>query len=286
MKIKNERPDVNDEYFIYQSIIGGFPSDRQISDNWIRRVKDYLIKVVREAKVKSNWESPNEQYENACTDFVERLLRDSNSFLPLILPFVQDVIDNASINALGQLLIKLTSPGIPDVYQGCELWDLSFVDPDNRRPVDFQIRKTHLLEIIEKEKEGNEQLFSFLSSNREQGLEKLFVSWKVLNFRRNNEHIFKVGAYLPLQVLRGDLAICAFARRLQENWIVVIVPLARARRVRPTWTDESIALSQDLPSNWTNVFTNQNLESKEELPLQQLLAEFPIALLTNKKGAV
>ena len=288
-KNEKERPDINDEYFIYQAIIGGFPSDHRITDNWIQRVKDYLIKVVREAKVKSNWESPNEKYENICTDFVEHILRESNSFLPLILPFVQDITDNANINALGQLLIKLTAPGIPDVYQGCELWDLSYVDPDNRRPVDFQIRKKYLSEIIDGEKKNNEQLFSFLSSNREQALEKLFVTWKVLNFRKNNEHIFKVGEYLPLQVLKGDPAICAFARRLQENWAIVIVPLARAKRDlhkgRSTWTDESIALGPDLPSSWTNVFTSQNFDSNGELLLQELLSEFPIALLTNKKGA-
>ena len=117
--------------------------------------------MVREAKVKSSWESPNESYEKICTDFIENIFKESNILLANILPFVENVVDIASANTLGQVLIKITSPGIPDIYQGCELWDLSFVDPDNRRPVDFQNRKKYLAEIIQKEKADKEHSYPF-----------------------------------------------------------------------------------------------------------------------------
>ncbi|HZB14615.1 MAG TPA: hypothetical protein VE467_16365, partial [Chryseolinea sp.] len=282
-----QRPEINDEYFIYQSIIGGFPEDLKITDAWINRLKEYLVKVVREAKVNSNWESPNEVYEKVCTDFIETILKESDILQSDILPFAQSVIDIASDNTLGQLLIKITAPGIPDIYQGCELWDLSWVDPDNRRPVDFEIRKKYLEEIIRQEKGNSEGLLPFLLEHRDLGFEKLFVSWRALNFRKTFEHVFKVGEYLPLQLSKGEATVCAFARRLQDHVIIVVIPIEQGKNLRDAkseWSHESITLGPDFPSSWTNIFTGKEIDATNELTLTDALGSFPVALLTNKKA--
>ena len=283
-----QRPDINDEYFIYQSIVGGFPEDLQATEAWIKRLKEYLVKVVREAKVKSTWEFPNENYETICTDFVEHIFAGENNFLPDILPFVENVIDIAHYNALGQLLIKITAPGIPDVYQGCELWDLSYVDPDNRRPVDFETRKKYLSDLFQKENEGCESLLSFVKEHRRAGMEKLYVAWRALNFRRSHDDIFNLGEYLPLQFSRGDSLACVFARHVNEQWVLVIIPLGLERRgiqnPKEGWTSESIILGPNLPSHWINIFTGKEIDAPGELSLIEALGQFPVALLTNKKA--
>ncbi|HEX6226233.1 MAG TPA: malto-oligosyltrehalose synthase [Chryseolinea sp.] len=278
----HRRPEINDEYFIYQSVVGGFPEDLRVTEHWINRLKEYLIKVVREAKVNSSWESPNESYETTCTAFIENLFKDTNPAHAHVATFVGRVIEIASINTLGQLLIKITAPGIPDIYQGCEFWDLSFVDPDNRRPVDFQTRKNFLAEIIRREKDDCKQFQSYLAAHRPLGVEKLFVTWKALNFRKDNEHVFKVGEYLALRASSEDAVMCAFARRLQDQWVIVLVPFAE---VKPDLKNETILLGVDFPSSWTNVFTGDEIEADAgTLSLHSALGAFPVALLTNKKA--
>jgi (1->4)-alpha-D-glucan 1-alpha-D-glucosylmutase len=188
---------------------------------------------------------------------------------------------------LGQLLIKITAPGIPDIYQGCELWDLSWVDPDNRRPVDFEIRKKYLEEIIRQEKGNSEGLLPFLLEHRDLGFEKLFVSWRALNFRKTFEHVFKVGEYLPLQLSKGEATVCAFARRLQDHVIIVVIPIEQGKNLRDAkseWSHESITLGPDFPSSWTNIFTGKEIDATNELTLTDALGSFPVALLTNKKA--
>lgn len=276
---------INDEYFIYQSIVGGIQEDLVITDEWIKRLQQYLIKVVREAKVRSNWELPDENYERACTQFIEQILKNNDEFLASLLTFVQKNFAYASINSLGQVLIKTTAPGIPDIYQGCEFWDLSYVDPDNRRPVDYDLRKDHLNQIIKMEKEGRDDLFSFLAVHRTTGIEKLFVTWKTLNFRKNNALIFREGAYLPLPVTGANPAAVVYARHYNDQWVLVAVPLDVARRSEASelskegWENETILLPEHLPRNWKNVFTAKSIVSEGYLDLRELFDEFPIALL-------
>ena len=128
-------PELNDEYFIYQSLLGGLPEDFNITDEWIKRVEAYLNKALREAKVNTSWSEPDDAYEKGCEKFLEEIVKKDSPFLSSFIPFAKTVFDHAMVYSLSQTLIKLTAPGIPDIYQGCELWDLSFVDPDNRRPV-------------------------------------------------------------------------------------------------------------------------------------------------------
>ena len=196
-------PAVNDEYFIYQSILGGFPGDIQPSENWVARLQEYLVKAFREAKVNTGWESPEENYEMR-QRVRDKIINHNNEFLNSLMQFLKDIMPHANTNAIGQMLIKITAPGIPDMYQGCELWDLSYVDPDNRRPVDYKSRKNYLTLIREKEKDNPAYLFSFLSDNRELGLEKLFVAWKALNFRRANSNFLAMVNTCPFRYQVDD----------------------------------------------------------------------------------
>jgi (1->4)-alpha-D-glucan 1-alpha-D-glucosylmutase len=272
-------PSVNDEYFIYQSILGGFPENFQPTEHWVSRLKEYLIKALREAKVNSSWESPNEAYENACTRFIDRIVSDEKQFLPGLLRFLKTILTYANTNALGQTLIKNTAPGIPDTYQGCELWDLSYVDPDNRRPVDYDIRKKYLNQIREKENETSAVFFSYLSDHRDLGVEKLFVTWRALNFRRRYSDIFIRGEYVPLTVSGSHPVACAYARVLDDQWVLVIIPLALATKHQ--WTDESVMLPQGMPGVLTNIFTRKKINVGEYLSLRETLLEFPLGFLTS-----
>ncbi|MBT1701783.1 malto-oligosyltrehalose synthase [Chryseosolibacter indicus] len=283
-----QAPSINDEYFIYQTIIGGFPEDFVVTEEFIKRVQEYLIKAVREAKVNSNWSAPNEAYENACLKFIETILSESHAFLKAFVPFEEVIVKYAHIYALCQTLIKITSPGIPDIYQGCELWDLSFVDPDNRRPVDYKKRISILNEIVEKEKEGAATLFPFLKSKRREGYEKLFVTWKSLNFRKQVNEVFTKGEYIPLEVGGKDAIVMAFARVYQGRWAIIAVPLALAKNseLEQPYADDLneqryIALPIGAPAEWKNVFTGESIKSDKKLTIFDVFKDFPVALLIN-----
>src|SRR5690606_9952084 len=117
-------PSVNDEYFLYQSLIGGFPQDLKVEESYIKRLQEYMVKVLREAKIESGWDEPNEEYEKACTEFIASILNKKHDFLDSLTKFLNEILDASSTYSLNQALIKITAPGIPDIYQGCELWDL------------------------------------------------------------------------------------------------------------------------------------------------------------------
>lgn len=276
--LHNGAVSVNDEYFIYQSIVGGY------SEHMTERLEAYIIKAVREAKVKSNWETPNADYENTCTQFVRGLFNDQHNFLSDLQPFAEKVSQFASIYSLAQTVIKIAAPGIPDIYQGCELWDLSFVDPDNRRAVDYQRRKEMLAELIVKEKEGNKALISFVKENWKEGYEKLLVTWKMLRFRRNNPKLFTRGEYLPIPVSSKEPEAIAFARRYEEGQIVVVAPLGIAGRLvnRNTIIKKytgTMELPVSIPGQWKNLFTGESFISGGQLTLQDIFQSFPVAVL-------
>src|SRR5690606_25927081 len=137
--------------------------------------------------------------ENGCKEFVEKIIRNQE-FISSTVQFLNIILPHANAYAIGQMLFKITAPGVPDIYQGCELWDLSYVDPDNRRAVDYKIRKKFLDQIREKEEVDPKSVFSFLEEHRDRGAEKLFVAMKALNFRRSHNKTFTHGEYLPLQI--------------------------------------------------------------------------------------
>jgi (1->4)-alpha-D-glucan 1-alpha-D-glucosylmutase len=282
-------PSINDEYFIYQSLVGGFPEDLVVNDTWVKRLQEYIIKVVREAKVNSNWESPDERYENACTEFIAGIIKEERRFLQSVLSVVQKIYSHANIHALTQVLVKITAPGIPDIYQGCELWDLSYVDPDNRRPVDYNIRKNYLNEIMQKEKEGLEQLLSFLASHRNAGVEKLFVTWKALNFRKRHELIFREGTYRQLHVKGTETFAASYARQLKDQWVLVVLPLALDHpeeadvSSKEKWKGGYIELPDHAPTHWKNIFTGKIIQRGGGLSLDQVFLDFPVAFLLSAR---
>lgn len=269
-------PSVNDEYYIYQAITGGFPDDLTLSDEWIARLIEYETKVLREAKVHTHWSEPNEAYEQACTDFIRGILH-SKEFMESFLPFIATLIDRSRLSTLAQVALKITAPGVPDTYQGCELWDLSFVDPDNRRPVDYSLRADVLQEIQDAERQGVEVVNRLIKENRGRGYEKFFAVYKLLNFRRVHADLFAKGDYLPLPV-EGDTSTVAFARGLDSTWVVVIVPLAAAAN---TTNKSRIHLPLELPRRWKNVFSAKVVEYEGDLALGASLDGFPVTVLTN-----
>lgn len=261
--------DLNDEYFIYQSVIAGFPPDGVVTPEYIKRLQQYFIKAAREAKVNTHWATPDEAYEKAGTDFIQQILTDS-SFLHPLREFLSVLDEHAFIHSLVQVLVKITAPGIPDIYQGCELWDYSYVDPDNRRPVDYTIRKAALASFTSK----NFSL-SYLSANRSSGLQKLYLIWKTLPLRKLYPDLFLEGDYLPLQ--SSSSGVLAYARAYRKQWLVVITPL-------PGFSSDAatVLLPAGAPSRFRNVFTNEILAIKGVLSVSAILKQFPVALLIHE----
>lgn len=276
-------PTPNDEYYIYQSILGGFPEDLQTSHEFLERLQTYYVKVLREAKVNTDWAAPDEDYEQACLEFIRAILVPESDFLKTLTPFLDEIVKLSNRYSLAQSLIKITSPGIPDTYQGAGLWDLSFVDPDNRRPVDYQKRIDFLNQIQEKEAESNSILFSYLEDHRLEGVEKLFVTSKALNFRKENPEVFTKGNYIPLQLTGKDMVTVCYARNLNSKWALLVIPL-RAKSQSPTddiQISDEVVLPEGAPTLWKNVFTGDIYNIENRISVEECCASFPIALLTN-----
>jgi (1->4)-alpha-D-glucan 1-alpha-D-glucosylmutase len=224
-------PSPEDEYLLYQTLVGiwpfGAPDPGRLA-GLVQRVEDYMVKAVREAKVHSSWLHPDPEYEAATRAFVRALLEPGagHGFLDAFRPFQARVARLGAFNSMAQLVLRLTAPGVPDFYQGGELWDLSLVDPDNRRPVDFGARRAALAAVrAAHDRLGASRCAGELIGRLEDGQIKLYLIWKTLAFRRGHEALFRDGDYLPLKI-RGQRAehLCAFARRFRREVLVVAVP--------------------------------------------------------------
>lgn len=284
----NERsvPDRNDEYFLYQTLIGALPHDETEYPNFVERVKDYIIKAVREAKVHTAWLKPDTEYEDAYVSFVEEILRESDQFLEGFMRFQKRVSHYGIFNSLSQTLIKITSPGVPDFYQGTELWDLNLVDPDNRRPVDFEKRISLLRNIMDKS-------YKELLSTREDGRIKLFLIKRALQARKEGVEVFQRGSYIPIEVGgRFREHIVAFARNHGNTWAITIAPRLLTALIdegelptgRQIWDDTHILLPKGAPALWRDVITTQAIEGRETLLIGEMLKDFPVALLMSEEG--
>jgi len=263
-----ESPTVNDQYFLYQSLLGGFPGNYQADDQYVERLSNYFIKVIREAKVRTNWNQPDADYENACISFIQSILDAKHSFLKTFIPFVKKINEYASLYSLNQALIKITAPGIPDIYQGCELWDLSYVDPDNRRPVDYTIRQELLAGLLTKDPELDKEILpeasrhrlDYLAQHREQGLEKLYVTYHALHARKSNPDLFIKGEYIPIDATEPK-SVLAFARAYQKNWLITIAPLNTVK-YNLDWSKIELILPHDAPGSFMNLLTGTRVEAK------------------------
>jgi (1->4)-alpha-D-glucan 1-alpha-D-glucosylmutase len=280
-------PSRNDEYLLYQTLLGTWPNG-EVDEEYGRRIREYMQKAMREAQVYTSWLNVNEDYERAVFDFVDVLLSPENSlFLEEFVPFARRVSRLGALNSLSQTLLKLTSPGVPDIYQGCELWDLSLVDPDNRRPVDYALREHALAEL---KKRAPEEASSLLEDGRwETGAPKLYLIWRALGLRRGRPDLFERGGYVPLEV-EGERAdrLVAFARTDGEDAALTIAPRLCARLDRLSgsllprpeeWSGTRVLLPEELSGlAWRDALSGGRFGSGS-LSVQDLFASFPAALL-------
>lgn len=267
-------PTLEDEYFIYQSLIAGFPANEQVTADDVERLKAYFIKSAREAKLFTNWQQPDALYEEAGCRFIEKMLSPRHDFLKSFHPFFRKVLAQAQILSLSQALVKITAPGVPDVYQGSEGWNTSYVDPDNRRPVDYSIFKKYVMEIKELEQKGSAAVLSYVSSKRTEGLEKFYVTCKALQCRRESAAVFLHGTYIPLYT-SNDCGIIAYARQYQKEWVLVIAP------VSVPFGECFLTLPTGAPVTWKNRFTGETIQAAGRLSIHTILNNFPVALLTG-----
>ena len=294
-------PDRNEEYLLYQTLLGAWPStsmDQREYETFTERVEHYMVKALREAKVHTGWINPREEYEDAAKKFVRAILDRSvsNPFLEAFLPFHTLVARCGMYNSLAQLLLKITAPGIPDCYQGTELWEFSLVDPDNRRPVDFERRAAMLQDCHDSAGEqGIDRLALVrrLMESWEDGRIKLYLLNRGLRHRREHATLYLDGDYVPLECHGPRQSnICAFARLHQEQAIVTVIPRLSAELVPPAsaaagdvWQDTRLTVpSWRAGSHYVNLLTGQRLdtiteESRQVLPLSQVLRDCPVALL-------
>jgi (1->4)-alpha-D-glucan 1-alpha-D-glucosylmutase len=286
-------PDGADEYFLYQTLIGAWPLDPSHYAELRGRIRDYTVKAVREAKLHSSWLDPDPAYEEACLDFIERLLPETghNAFLETFLPLQRRIAHYGMINSLAQTAIKLTAPGLPDIYQGCELWDLSLVDPDNRRPVDFALRSRLLAGIRDAFARDPEQLLRDLLAHPKDGRVKLHLVHRALQLRQKRQALFAHGEYLPVQCrgMHRDRLV-AFARRNGGQWSLTLVPRFTAPLLEQGrfpmgpdfWHDTSLVLPREAPRAWSSSLDGRRIELQDrELAVGQALEHFPVGILES-----
>lgn len=290
----SEVPDNNEEYLLYQTLLGSMPFGEFDHTAFAGRISAYMTKAAREAKIHTSWQEPDGGYEDALSQFVGAIVEEpaSESFLKTFVPFQQKVGYFGMLNSLSQTLLKMTSPGVPDFYQGTELWDFRLVDPDNRRSVDFERREALLADIEERETTGLNELIRDLLSSMQDGRVKLFTIRRALKARLADRELFGRGDYIPLDV-RGDrrLHVVAFARRWRDRWAVVVVPRLMVSLVKPrelpvgeqVWGETEVSLTADMPSAWRHIFTGEELTCDGGLPAAAVFGSYPLGFLIGKQ---
>jgi (1->4)-alpha-D-glucan 1-alpha-D-glucosylmutase len=285
-----EAPDANEEYLLYQTLLGTWPMsakgtpEPRVGADYVQRIQNYMTKALNEAKLNTSWIQPNEEWLTATREFVAKILEPTsrNKFLPLFLPVAEQIARVGAINSLAQVLLKLTSPGVPDIYQGNEIWDFSLVDPDNRRPVDYK-RRAEMLSCL------STRTPEELLQNWADGRIKMFLTQRALHFRSEHVDLFRNGDYLPLRA-SGVFADCiiAFARNLDRQSVIVIVPRLSSRVGFPPigdkWKDTSIELPEGFPlERWRQIFTGHELWIKDrQIRLADAMSILPFAMIANQ----
>ena len=286
-------PTGNEEILLYQTMLGAWPLDDSELPAFAPRLESYMIKAIREAMVHTKWTVPNIAHEDAMKRFIAAILQPlaENHFLQDFLEFFPKIAFFGALNGLAQTLVKVTFPGVTDIYQGSDLWDFRLVDPDNRGPVDFKHR-IELLEQLKGNPARNPALLADLLDRWCDGRIKLYVMARALCFRKSRAELFSEGSYQGLKV-SGSLTnhVCAFARRRQGSWAVTVVPrlgtgLTEAGKfpLSEMWRDTAIHLPRGAPSRWRNIFNGEAIPRRSGKPLSSLLLcdvlqQFPVALL-------
>jgi (1->4)-alpha-D-glucan 1-alpha-D-glucosylmutase len=292
-------PTENDEYLLYQVLIGTWPThwlaggsiDSGERETYVERIRNYLQKAMREAKFRSSWTNPNLAYEEATCNFASAILAgDDTPFLRELRDLARQCATIGATSSLAQTALKLMSPGVPDIYQGCEFWDLSLVDPDNRRPVDYPLRASVIDTFRERCARGEQAaLARDLVANWHDGRIKAYVTWHLLHVRRERRETFLSDAYEPLEVSGARAAhVVAFAR---ADVLVVAPRLVRRLLERADgppsvgFDEERIVLPEGAAARYVDRFTGKSFDVRSEgssktLSVGDLLDIFPVAVLT------
>ena len=297
-------PSRNDEYLLYQTLIGAWPLaalDEAGLLAFAERIEAYMLKALREAKVHTSWINPNAEYEEAVKGFVQALLKPSprNPFLADLVPLVQRLARFGLYNGLAEITLKFTVPGVPDIYQGNELWDFSLVDPDNRRAVDYALRRERLATIqtwYADDAQRVQQLRA-LMEHLADGDAKLFVTWRLLSLRRERRALFQRGSYLPLTAEGAHAAhLCAYARAQGDNTLLVCVPRLFARLMGErehaplgpaVWSDTRIEVPAPRSARgYVDVFSGERVRTQPQgdrqwIAAAELFSVLPVAVLLD-----
>jgi (1->4)-alpha-D-glucan 1-alpha-D-glucosylmutase len=298
-------PDNNEEYLLYQTILGAWPWQMQTREDcahFVERIRQYASKALSEAKVNLSWINPDPQYMKAVHEFITAILMPGargkeSPFVASLKSLLPQLQLFGAINSLAQVVLKIAVPGIPDFYQGNELWELNLVDPDNRRPVDYQQRCVYLDALHElSEREGPAAVCREVLSNLADGRAKLWTTQRALQLRAREHKLFRHGEYTALGVAgdRKENAI-AFLRRdpNSERSILAVLPrfsytLMRGKAELPVgvaWGNDELQVPVSPGTRYTNVFTGESVTVPEQqtLPLSAILATFPVALLVSEE---
>jgi len=292
-------PSLNDEYLLYQTLVGAWPlRPLNSTDEWkvfTGRIQNYMLKAIRESKQNTSWINQNKEYETAVFRFVETLLTPSaeNQFLKDFLPFQERIARIGLWNSLSQSVLKLVAPGVPDIYQGNELWDFSLVDPDNRRPVDYNRRQEAFKNI--QNLGTSEASISRLLESPEADELKLYTIAKTLCLRKQLPDLFQHGEYVPLRVDGAKARhVIAFLRKMKDKSLLMVAPrliagLLGTQKTPPigseVWEDTQIMLPVAAPTIYRDVFaagtfeiSNTEPRSGKRIAVKELLGHFPLAL--------
>jgi (1->4)-alpha-D-glucan 1-alpha-D-glucosylmutase len=303
-------PDYNEEYLLYQTLIGTWPvrmvngsasAELPVEERagYIGRIRQYMAKALHEAKVNLSWVNPDDDYMQLVNKFLDRILTPAsearpNTFLKLLGSFVERTAYFGAINSLAQTLIKITAPGVPDIYQGQELFDFSLVDPDNRRAVDFEKRRASLDELSRRA--DDPALLDELLRNWPDGRIKMWVTARALRCRQSNLQLFQCGRYVPIHgAVENERHVLGFARIDGRALAITVVPrfpfTLAGGELRPIsgdlWGNAEIVLPVEARNTELhNVLTNETLRVSGEHTLRaaDVYRQFPVALLMNQRG--
>ena len=289
-------PDRNEEYFLYQTLLGAWPLDGSSCETLVQRLQAYLVKATREAMVHTRWTRPNQRHEEALQRFVAKILSPAaEDFLRDFRPFQREIAHHGMVGDLAQTLLKIASPGVADFYQGSELWDLRLVDPDNRGPVDFERRISLLERFAHDEAADSATFIRNMVEHWPDGRIKLFLVQKAIRFRREYASLFQQGEFLPLET-QGDWRqnVVGFMRRRNGQQALVVVPrwlsqvacLDRGHG-QATWKETEIVLPPDASVRWRSVLSGREVVSSQQargqsfrgpsLKIMDLFEDFPVA---------
>ncbi len=297
-------PTSNDEYLLYQTLVGMWPTASLDEGNWSRfseRIEQYMLKAVREAKEHTSWANIHQEYEGALSSFTRAILArgNQNPFFADFSEFHRRVAKLGAYNSLSQCLLKLTSPGVPDIYQGNELSEFSLVDPDNRREVDYEKRE-QLLRQVQPDATSPQELIGRVRGfalDLNDSRAKLYVTNIALGLRRRDPRLFQLGSYTPLNVSGSRSAhVVAFAREYEGRVAIVAVPRLfglllgnnfDSKLDEEVWSDTTVETASAQTTCYHNLFTGEciplgGIGRRRSLPVARLFSDFPVALLLSE----